>query len=59
LEADIARAEPAEPILLSADLKMDTSLANRSLLGARSIRDLLAWSGGLYEPPAQISDLMR
>jgi malonate decarboxylase alpha subunit len=53
LEPDIARAEPAEPILLPADLKVDTSLANRSLLAARSIGDLMAWSGGLHEPPAK------
>jgi malonate decarboxylase alpha subunit len=53
LEEDIARAEPAELILLPPDLKVDTSLANRSLLAARSIGDLVAWSGGLYEPPAK------
>jgi malonate decarboxylase alpha subunit len=53
LEADIAGAEPAEPILLPPDLNMDTSLANQSLLAARSIGDLVAWSGGLYEPPAK------
>ena len=27
--------------------------ANRSLLAARSMEDLVAWSGGLYEPPAK------
>jgi malonate decarboxylase alpha subunit len=27
--------------------------ANRSLLAARSIEDLVAWSGGLYNPPAK------
>jgi malonate decarboxylase alpha subunit len=27
--------------------------ANRSLLAARSMEDLVAWSGGLYRPPAQ------
>jgi malonate decarboxylase alpha subunit len=35
------------------DLKVDPSLADRSLLAARSIGDLVAWSRGLYEPPAQ------
>ena len=35
------------------DLKVETRLANRSLLAARSIEDLVAWSGGLYDPPAQ------
>ena len=27
-----------------------------SLLAARSIEDLVAWSGGLYDPPAQFRD---
>ena len=35
------------------DLGVETRLANRSLLAARSIDDLVAWSGGLYDPPAQ------
>jgi malonate decarboxylase alpha subunit len=43
-------------VALPADLKVDTSLASRSLLAARSIGDLVAWSGGLYEPPAQFRD---
>ena len=38
------------------DLKVETRLADRSLLAARSIEDLVAWSGGLYEPPAQFRD---
>ncbi|MEU5381894.1 MULTISPECIES: malonate decarboxylase subunit alpha [unclassified Streptomyces] len=38
-------------VALPADLKVDTSLADRSLLAARSIGDLVAWSGGLYKPP--------
>src|ERR1700740_2673121 len=29
--------------------------AKRSLLAARSIEDLVAWSGGLYSPPARFS----
>ena len=40
-------------VALPSDLKVDTSLADRTLLAARSIGDLVAWSGGLYEPPAQ------
>ena len=40
-------------VALPEDLKIDTSLANRSLLAAKSIGDLVAWSGGLYEPPAK------
>lgn len=38
------------------DLKVEARLATRSLLAARSIGDLVAWSGGLYEPPAQYRD---
>ncbi len=33
------------------DLGVVRSEANRSLLAARSMRDLVTWSGGLYEPP--------
>jgi malonate decarboxylase alpha subunit len=40
-------------VALPSDLNVDTSLADRSLLAARSIGDLVAWSGGLYEPPAK------
>jgi malonate decarboxylase alpha subunit len=35
------------------DLEVDVNLATRSLLAARSIGDLVAWSGGLYDPPAK------
>jgi malonate decarboxylase alpha subunit len=35
------------------DLKVETRLADRSLLAARSMEDLVAWSGGLYDPPTQ------
>ncbi len=38
------------------DLQVETRLADRSLLAARSIEDLVAWSGGLYEPPAKFRD---
>ncbi|MET7422653.1 malonate decarboxylase subunit alpha [Dactylosporangium sp. NPDC005555] len=40
-------------VALVQDLKVDPSLATRELLAARSIGDLVAWSGGLYEPPAR------
>lgn len=33
------------------DLGIDVGEANTSLLAARSIRDLVEWSGGLYRPP--------
>ena len=35
------------------DLGIRRTDARRSLLAARSIDDLVAWSGGLYQPPAK------
>jgi len=35
------------------DIGVKRLQANRSLLAARSMEDLVAWSGGLYKPPAQ------
>jgi len=35
------------------DLAVDPLDAKRSLLAARSIEDLVTWSGGLYKPPAR------
>jgi len=35
------------------DLRIDARLATRDLLAARSIKDLVRWSGGLYDPPAR------
>lgn len=35
------------------DLGIRRSDATRSLLAARSMKDLVTWSGGLYEPPAR------
>jgi malonate decarboxylase alpha subunit len=35
------------------DLGVRRSEARRTLLAARSIDDLVAWSGGLYQPPAR------
>lgn len=36
-----------------ADLDIDISKANRSLLAAKNIHDLVDWSHGLYNPPAK------
>ncbi len=33
------------------DIGVDARLATRDLLAARSIKDLVRWSGGLYDPP--------
>jgi len=35
------------------DLGINPLDADRSLLAARSIRDLVRWSGGLYSPPSK------
>ena len=35
------------------DLGVGQLEASRSMLAARSIDDLVAWSGGLYQPPAR------
>lgn len=35
------------------DIRVHRLQANRSLLAARSMEDLVAWSGGLYTPPPQ------
>jgi malonate decarboxylase alpha subunit len=35
------------------DLGVDVREATRDLLAARSVKDLVRWSGGLYEPPAR------
>jgi malonate decarboxylase alpha subunit len=33
------------------DLGIDKRLATRDLLAARSVKELVHWSGGLYDPP--------
>jgi malonate decarboxylase alpha subunit len=35
------------------DLGVDVRRATRDLLAARSVKDLVRWSGGLYDPPAR------
>ncbi|MBV8296756.1 MAG: malonate decarboxylase subunit alpha, partial [Acidimicrobiia bacterium] len=35
------------------DLGVRRTDAKRSLLAARSIEELVAWSGGLYQPPSR------
>ena len=55
------RADPARSAALRArgivaypeDVGVRRLQASRSLLAARSIDDLVAWSGGLYRPPAR------
>ncbi|CAB3789444.1 malonate decarboxylase subunit alpha [Pararobbsia alpina] len=55
------RADPAKTaelrrrgiVAFPEDLGVRRGEAKRSMLAARSIDDLVAWSGGLYEPPAR------
>jgi malonate decarboxylase alpha subunit len=55
------KAKPAETAALRRrgvvafpeDVGVQRLHANRSLLAARSMEDLVAWSGGLYQPPAK------
>lgn len=59
LKADARQTEQLRAdglVAFPEDLKVDVRLADRSLLAARSIADLVAWSGGLYDPPAQFRD---
>jgi malonate decarboxylase alpha subunit len=43
-------------VALPEDLHVDPREAKRSLLAAKSIGDLVAWSGGLYDPPARFRE---
>ena len=40
-------------ILRSEDLGIDPLDVHRSMLAAQSVKDLMTWSGGLYDPPAR------
>jgi malonate decarboxylase alpha subunit len=40
-------------ILRPEDLGIDPLQADRNLLAARSIKDIVRWSGGLYVPPSK------
>ena len=55
LRSDAGRASSLRArgvIAYPQDLGVSRMAAKRSLLAARSIEDLVAWSGGLYKPPA-------
>jgi malonate decarboxylase alpha subunit len=55
------RAKPGETaelrrrgiVAYPEDIGVERRRAHRSLLAARSMEDLVAWSGGLYQPPPQ------
>ena len=51
--AMVERLRERKVILRPEDLGIDPLDADRSLLAARSIKDLVHWSGGLYAPPAK------
>ncbi|GJD55642.1 malonate decarboxylase subunit alpha [Methylobacterium dankookense] len=51
--AMVARLREKGAVQYAEDLGVDKRLATRDLLAARSIKDLVAWSGGLYEPPSR------
>ncbi len=51
--AEVERLRARGIIRRPEDLGIEPLDADRSLLAARSIKDLVHWSGGLYEPPAK------
>jgi malonate decarboxylase alpha subunit len=51
--AEVERLRARGVIRRPEDLGIEPLDADRSLLAARSIKDLVHWSGGLYEPPAK------
>jgi malonate decarboxylase alpha subunit len=54
LYADEARTQALRAsgiVAFPEDLGVRRSEANRTLLAARSVRELVEWSGGLYDPP--------
>ncbi len=52
-KAMVERLRARKIIQRPEDLGVDPLDADRSLLAARSIKDLVQWSGGLYAPPAK------
>jgi malonate decarboxylase alpha subunit len=52
-KAVVARLRAKGAVAYPEDLGVDKRLASRGLLAARSIKDLVRWSGGLYNPPAR------
>ena len=51
--AMVERLRARKVIQRPEDLGVDPLDADRSLLAARSVKDLVHWSGGLYAPPAK------
>ena len=56
LKADpkVTKRLQAEGIIKTPEaLGIDMTRANRSMLAAKNVKDLVEWSGGLYNPPAR------
>jgi malonate decarboxylase alpha subunit len=51
--AMVERLRAKGAVAYPEDLGVDARLATRDLLAARSIKDLVRWSDGLYDPPAR------
>jgi malonate decarboxylase alpha subunit len=51
--SETAALRKKEIVAYPEDLGVQRLQAKRSLLAARSMEDLVAWSGGLYNPPAR------
>jgi malonate decarboxylase alpha subunit len=51
--AKLARLRRNDLVALPEDLGIHRNEADRSLLAAKSMADLVTWSGGLYSPPAR------
>jgi malonate decarboxylase alpha subunit len=49
----VRRLRERRVILRPEDIGIDPLDADRNLLAARSIKDLVHWSGGLYAPPSR------
>ncbi|WP_337997529.1 malonate decarboxylase subunit alpha [Oleispirillum naphthae] len=47
------RLRDAKIVRTPEDLGVDRNRASRDLLSAKSMQELVTWSGGLYEPPAR------
>lgn len=51
--AETARLRKEGIVKFPEDLAIDPSKATRELLAAKNMKDLVDWSGGLYDPPAK------
>ena len=51
--AETRKLRKAGIVKLPEDLGIDKGRATRELLAAKNMKDLVDWSGGLYDPPAK------